>query len=96
MVGGIVIEVAEVKDRPEVLYVDCRDTTYRKDTCAVYVERNATSEQIQIGDSVWWQCGKVYWTPQRNIGLENAKCGKDYDIPIPKVGYSGVKHPARN
>lgn len=52
MIGGIVIEVANVKDRPNVLYVDCRD---RNDTCAVYVERNAKSDQIQIGDSLWWQ-----------------------------------------
>ena len=64
MVGGVVIEVAEVKERPDVLYVDCRGRgTERSTTCAIFVEKNETSLKIQIGDKFWWQSGTAYWTP---------------------------------
>ncbi len=92
MVGGKVIEVAEIAGRPEVIYVDCRD---HNDTCAVLVERNANSERIEIGDSLWWQCGNAYWTPLANKGKPGNKCGRDFDIKIPKIGYSGSLHPSR-
>lgn len=104
MVGGKVIEVAEVPGRPEILFVDCADMPRgrrKPDTCAIYVERNKTSEQIQIGDSLWWQGPYAMWTPQRNRMVETEaerrglKCGVDYDIKIPRVGCSGVTHPAR-
>ena len=94
MVGGIVIEVSEIKDRPGVLYVDCRDSSYRQ-TCAVLVEDNETSRKIEIGDSVWWQSGMVMWTPSPNRLKKGGKCGVDYDVRIPKIGYSGVRHPGR-
>lgn len=104
MVGGTIIEVSEVAGRPEVLFVDCRDRTYSKDTCAIFVERNTESERIEIGDQLWWQGSNAYWTPQANRKpacnhREHDDCGSrsgvDYDIRIPRVGYSGVKHPAR-
>ncbi len=99
MVGGRVIEVAEVPGRPEVLFVDCAERAHgrrRCDTCAIYVERNPTSLQIEIGDSLWWQGRLAYWTPQQNRGRDRAKSGVDYDIAIPRVGYSGVQHPSRS
>lgn len=96
MVGGIVIEVAEVRDRPDVLFVDCRETNPKyRDTCAIYVEKNETSMCIEPGDSLWWQGRWAMWTPQANRRSEEGKCGRDYDIKIPRVGYSGVQHPAR-
>lgn len=97
MVGGTVIEVSEVSGRPEVLFVDCRDRTYAKDTCAIYVERNQTSERIELGDCVWWQGRHAYWTPQTNRERDEADlgCGIDFDIPLPRVGFSGVTHPSR-
>lgn len=99
MVGGKVIEVAEVPGRPEVLYVDCADmpSGWRKpDTCAIMVERNQASERIQIGDSLWWQGRSAMWTPQENCGKPDGRQGVDFDIIIPRVGYSGVKHPGRS
>lgn len=105
MVGGTVIEVAEVKDRPDILFVDCRERTtgYAGSTCAIYVERNKDSERIEVGDSLWWQGGWAMWTPQANR-VKNCnhrhhescnRTGIDYDIKIPRRGYSGVEHPAR-
>lgn len=96
MVGGIVIEASESRLRPEVVFVDCHDTKY-KQTCAILVEKNETSLKIEPGDSVWWQCGKAYWTPQavRSKPIESLKCHVDYDIEIRKIGYSGLTHPDR-
>lgn len=100
MVGGKVIEIADVPGRPEAIYVDVRD---KNDTCAILVERNENSERIQIGDSLWWQSGYAMWTPQENADktcdhehhYSCQRCGVDYDIRIPRIGYSGVVYPGR-
>lgn len=89
MVGGIVIEVCEVKHLKDALYIDCRSREYNN-TCAIYVEKNFISEKIEIGDTIWWQHKYAYWTPQNSKRL---LCGHDYDIKIQKIGYSGVEHP---
>lgn len=99
MVGGIVIEVVDLATK---VYINVADRPYSKlEECAIYVERNVDSERIEIGDAVWWQGGFAMWTPQGSrVGGEKAekrglKCGKDYDIKIPRIGYSGVNHPSR-
>ena len=79
MVGGIVIEVVWRNDDDKV-FVDCQDTRY-KDTCAIYVERNADSEQIEVGDRIWWHGRLAMWTPADETRVE---------VQIPRVGYSGV------
>lgn len=88
MIGGKVIEVCNVPNRPDVLFVNVADRPYSKiETCGVLAENNETSRKIQIGDSLWWQCGFCYWTPQ---GTRGEKKGIDYDIAIPKRSGSGV------
>lgn len=99
MVGGVVIEVAEVPDRPTILFVDCverRSAGSKPQTCAIFVEKNENSLQIQIGDSLWWQGRLAMWTPYK-IAQATAKLkqGVDFDVQIPRVGYSGVTHPSR-
>lgn len=87
MVGGKVLEVCEVPNRPDVLFIEVVDRPYSKlEKCGVLIENNETSQRIQIGDSMWWQSGWCYWTPQGSEG----KCGIDYDIKIPKRSGSGV------
>jgi len=83
MVGGIVIEVVTQEGR---IFVDCRDRK-RKDTCGVFIERNRESEQIDIGDSIWWQGHYVYWTPQSS---ERRKQYIDCDIKFKKLSRGGV------
>lgn len=99
MIGGTVIEVSESKKRPEIVFVDCREEQ-SKSTCAIYVEKNKNSLAIEVGDSVWWQGRLAMWTPKRSTAVatedEKAICGVDYDIQIPRIGYSGVGHPDRN
>jgi hypothetical protein len=100
MVGGKVIETITLEDR---VWVNVKDThPPQKNTCAVYIERNINSEQIAVGDSLWWQSDKAFWTPAANsaeacnhrehITCEQ-KCGVDYDIAIPRLSYSGVNRP---
>ncbi len=49
-------------DADDKVFVDCRSTRCRY-TCAIYVERNADNEQIEVGDRIWWQGGLALWTP---------------------------------
>jgi hypothetical protein len=41
--------------------------------------------QIAVGDAVWWQGGSVMWTPAYS---KQNRCGDNYDIRLPKVGYT--------
>jgi len=92
MIGGKVIEICNVPNRPDVLFVNVADRPYSKiETCGVLVENNETSRKIQIGDSLWWQCGYCYWTPCGPRG----ESGVDFwsrpeDVKIPKRSGSGV------
>ena len=90
MVGGEVITT--ITDGPKRIYVNCRErqttgqqpSRRRRETCAIYVERNADSEQIRVGDGVWWQGKWAMWTPaDRHV----------VDKQIPRASYSGVKSP---
>lgn len=98
MIGGTVIEVVDLATK---IYINCIDRPKGRskgDQCAVYVERTPNSEKIEIGDAIWWQGGLVMWTPSCNLESGGRKqkdliCGIDYDIQIPRRGYSGVSHP---
>ena len=88
MIGGKVIEVCEIPYHLDVLFVNVADRPYGKiETCGVLVEKNVKSLQIEIGDSLWWQCGYCYWTPQNS---KRKKENVDFDIKIPKRSGSGV------
>ena len=100
MVGGIVIEVCDHPADQRRLYVNVVDGSYgRRTECAVYHEKNEASSLIEMGDALWWQSSYAYWTPQKNrVDHAEHPCmrhGQDYDIKIPKIGYSGVDHPTR-
>lgn len=57
------------------------------DRCAVCCVETPLAV-IGIGDSVWWQAGKVYWTPGRNRKDYPAWRERPRDVPLSKVGYS--------
>lgn len=78
---------------PGKVWVDCVEQNSTS-KCAVYCERNENSEAIRPGDSFWWQCGYCMWTPYLHTKAKRgSKGGLDYDIRIPKIGYSGVPKP---
>jgi hypothetical protein len=93
MVGGIVAGIAR-GEQDTLLNIE--DKVYSvPDVCAVRViERridNSQSIEIGIGDSIWWQSGRCYWTPKatKDAGIDpGVDCGKTWDIALPKVGYS--------
>jgi hypothetical protein len=93
MVGGTVIGVSR---RGDVTLLNVKDNTYT-DECAVRCveRRDDTGEDVRVmpGDQVWWQCGKVYWTPKRGKPpvcryRDHPGVTEGSDIPLPKVGYS--------
>ena len=93
MVGGDVKEVLRLRGR---IWVNAeeRDTGTE---CAIYVERNRTSEQIKPGDVIWWQGRQAMWTPKKNRDrpVDQLRQGWHFDIVILRIGYSGVAHPAK-
>jgi hypothetical protein len=102
MIGGTVVKVVPLADK---VWVNCEEDN-SSSQCAIYVERNEKSLKIKPGDCVWWQGGYARWTPYEMRGnvpgtpnyVEGRRCGVDYEIKIPKIGFSGVgppvKHPA--
>lgn len=82
MVGGMVIATIEDGDR---IYVNCQGSgSERREQCAIYVERNADSEQVRPGDNLWWQGKRAMWTPSNR---------RVVDKEIPRRSYSGVSPP---
>ena len=91
MVGGKVSEICCHPTIPDRYWVNAMNRPYKEvEYCAIYVVKNADSDKIEIGDSIWWQGGYAYWTPQNS---NREKCGVDYDIKIPRIGFSGVSNP---
>lgn len=82
MIGGIITEVIQ---QPGRIFLNVQDETYPKDRCGIYVEKNADSERIEVGDKVWWQGRTAFWT---SPNYYNAN-----DFAIPRVSYSGTEHP---
>lgn len=94
MVGGIVIGLSRGPESTLVNVKDAKSENSSGDECAVRCIEKRLSDgspvQIQVGDSIWWQSGKCMWTPKANRKPAGSgqKCGKDFDIMLPKVGYS--------
>jgi hypothetical protein len=84
MVGGTVIDIVKVSDRK--WWVNCAEHFDRRtpDQCAIYL--NPSGEAVDVGDSVWWQGQKAYWTPADRSRV---------DVALPRIGFSGVPHPHR-
>lgn len=90
MVGGKIVGLSFLPDR--LIRVHVHDAI-AKDTCCVKTDAKILNMDgkvapIDIGDSIWWQNGRLYWTPKQNIGKKDLKCGRDFDIPMRKIGYS--------
>ncbi len=93
MVGG---EVTLVRTKGDLLELVVRGHTgyERYQICAVTILRD-TGHDVQPGDEIWWQGNRVMWTPkaQRGQPVEEVDgvlvgSGTEYDIVIPRVGFS--------
>jgi hypothetical protein len=80
MVGGVVINIVELD---EGTWVQCLDTTYANDTCAIRV---SDARDMKVGDRLWWQGSRAMWTPKPDDGRE--------DIVLERIGYSHSGIPA--
>ncbi|WP_306127948.1 hypothetical protein [Roseovarius sp. MMSF_3350] len=56
MVGGRVIEIAKVAEGKWRIW--CVNGS---DECAVFVEPDDAVGMPELGEEIWWQCGKVYF-----------------------------------
>lgn len=91
MVGG---QVLEIVDNHNKLWINVWARPYKKiEECAIFVEKTPESEKIAPGDQLWWQGSKAMWTPRINRTKGGTKSGVDYDIVIPRIGFSGVSRP---
>jgi hypothetical protein len=77
MIGGKVINVHDGGG--------CFDGNNLSVRCVEKRRSDGISVTVGIGDSVWWQAGWIMWTPEASDRLA---CGVDFDIQLPKVGYS--------
>ena len=88
MIGGTVIEVIQLPDK---VWINCEENN-SSSQCAIYVERNAKSLCVERSDQIWWQGGWAMWTPY-SYKQGTGKDGKDFDIKLPRIGFSGVVKP---
>lgn len=75
-----------IKERP-----DGRPICSCPDTCSVYTDeidqKTGKRVEVAVGDSLWWQSGRCYWTPKANRGktcdhqhhYSCQRAGIDYD-----------------
>jgi len=90
MIGGTIIEIIELRDR---FWVNCQDAV-SPSQCAVFVSKTVHARCISEGDALWWQADQCYWTPACNMKrLKVLQCGVEFDIKIPKIGFSGMPRP---
>lgn len=76
MVGG---KISKITNLPSKLILQCVDNIRPHETTSVTIERSELSDKITIGDQLWWQNKKVFWSSQDK---------KYQDHPFNKIGYS--------
>ncbi len=94
-VGGVVVGLEKKDDRPGDVRVTVAEPIRRRgrpprldvaNATAVWVEERP----IRLGDQLWWQGAFAMWTPQEAHAdvMPDRRGGVDYDIQIPRKGYS--------
>lgn len=97
MIGGDVINTVWCGRR---IWILCKERNSTSE-CAIYVRNTSAARVVSVGDIVWWQAGKAYWTPKEfRLSAEEGmklghKAGRHYDIVLEKLGYSGVSEPSK-
>ena len=92
MIGGRVIEIVP---HGHVLWINCQDIHHGQEQCAIHVQSDFQSLKVQVGDNLWWQGPRAYWGP-KSIEVKawlRLMGQRASDVPLVKVGYSGVKRP---
>jgi hypothetical protein len=82
-VGGVIVDVVPVADDKWWINTLAPGSDTRGGH-AVAVYCDPRPERPEPGDSLWWQGGTCYWTP-----ADRSRA----DVPLKKIGFSGVAHP---
>ncbi len=88
-VGGKIIDVYREKEHRT--FVNTWDGSSQ---CSIYCDD--LGNDLKITDSFWWQGNICFWTPKKNnvktcnhkYHYSCNKVGIDYDIQLPKLGFS--------
>lgn len=86
MVGGTVIEnvVADLESGTPARRLWCVERRNPSNECAVFADIDEASD-VQPGDLIWWQGGKIFWTRYENPEDEEPIfCERE----ISKIGFS--------
>ena len=92
MVGGKIVGLIRRPAGPTT--VNVQDTRYSgRDFRAIDLREvrkdNGMPVELSLGDSIWWQGGDAMWTPgPMGRPLPADRCSKDWDIHLPREGYS--------
>lgn len=88
MVGGVIIGFVR---HPDNTLVHVQDPTYG-DKCSLRIQEQRRDDgspvDIKIGDKLWWQRLDAMWTPGWCKVARGGGCGTDWDIRLPRIGYS--------
>lgn len=87
MVGGTVIENVVTRNSETGAFrrrLWCADRR-SSDECAVFADCHE-AEDVQPGDWIWWQSGKIYWT--RHVDGDPDKGSEFVEREIRKIGFS--------
>lgn len=94
-IAGTVVEVAESRTRPHILFVDVAENDSRI-TCGMLLEKTKQAMGIEVGDLLVFDTTKVVrWTPASEFDKRGGSRGVAYDIPLKRVGVAGQPHPDR-
>lgn len=90
MVGGKIIGITRKPDGLTTVNVQDRRC---RDRCGIVVREvrkdNGRPVSLSLGDSIWWHGRDAMWTPRSMPRpLAPDRCSKDWDIHLPREGYS--------
>jgi hypothetical protein len=84
MVGGIVVGIVRKPTESFTRFTVQGTGCERNDELCVQATE-LPGNPVHIADTIWWQGPWVFWTP---AGSRQIRCGIDFDIKLPKHGYS--------
>jgi len=86
-VGGRVELIADQNSYLRITVID------EKDMVSVKVKKEEGTQYLKLGDDLWWQAGKVLWTPAKSnlkgvAYIKKVSPKKTYDFEFTKIAYS--------
>ena len=77
MIGGKIVEIIRQPQNTYVRIVDNKDEQWRK------ITTNQKTKAMSVGDKLWWQCHKGYWSCSRAPGCWDIHIGPCFGTERP-------------